>query len=277
MLDCYENVKGKTTLAPTLLERWKTNVKNCRTFPGADIDSDHNLLYADVKLCLKILKKARTLANYDIQSLQDESIKEKYQVEISNTFQALSNTENTPEELWCDFKDNIHKAANKVLGKRKRKAKKPWICEETLQVIDAKRQLRPQSQHSTEINIEYKKLKKDVEKRVREDKELWLEQECSRLEQYNAMHNSREFLKAAKTFDRKTATRNSNIKDKDGKLLTQSAEIKGRWREFAEELYENTDHDPPPIIEVNPSIREPSILLEEIEQAISKLGNNNLE
>ncbi|XP_072046428.1 uncharacterized protein [Amphiura filiformis] len=88
------------------------------------------------------------------------------------------------------------------------------------------------------------------------------------------MHNSREFFKAAKNFDRKTATRNSNIKDKDGKLLTQSAEIKGRWREFAEELYENTDHDPPPIIEVNPSTSEPSILLEEIEQAISKLGNN---
>ncbi|XP_072046427.1 probable tubulin polyglutamylase ttll-15 [Amphiura filiformis] len=102
-------------------QRWKTNVKNCRTFPGADIDSDHNLLYADFKLRLKILKKARTLANYDIQSLQDVSIKEKYQVEISNTFQALTNTENTPEELWCDFKDNIHKAANKVLGKGKQR------------------------------------------------------------------------------------------------------------------------------------------------------------
>jgi exonuclease III len=81
-------------------QRWKTNVTNCRTFPGADIDSDHNLLYADFKLHLKKLKKASTITKYDIESLQNLETKEKYKVAVSNAFQLLTSTENTPQELW---------------------------------------------------------------------------------------------------------------------------------------------------------------------------------
>ncbi|ESO04351.1 hypothetical protein HELRODRAFT_133761, partial [Helobdella robusta] len=38
--------------------RWKTFVKNCKTYTGADCDTDHNLLVATLKF--KVKKKAKT-------------------------------------------------------------------------------------------------------------------------------------------------------------------------------------------------------------------------
>ena len=51
-------------------QRWKSSIVNSRTLPSADIDSDHNLLYADVCLKLKRLKKSRTIDKYDLESIK---------------------------------------------------------------------------------------------------------------------------------------------------------------------------------------------------------------
>jgi len=36
----------------SITQRWKTSLMNCRTYPGADCDTDHQLLVATVKVRL---------------------------------------------------------------------------------------------------------------------------------------------------------------------------------------------------------------------------------
>ena len=86
-------------------QRWRNSIINCRTLPGADIDSDHNLLMADMKLKLKCPKKGINTPKYDIESLKNPDTRGKYSVEISNRFQLLADTERTPNELWNVVKE----------------------------------------------------------------------------------------------------------------------------------------------------------------------------
>ena len=72
------------------------------------------------------------------------------------------------------------------------------------------------------------------------------------------------------TFYKKIGT----IKDKNGKDLTEAAEIKKRWQEYREELYKTARNDP-----VNHSAvvthLEPDILECELKWALGKITMNN--
>ncbi len=65
-------------------QQWKSNVKNVRTRPGADCNSDHQLLTADVKFKLKKMKQPPHPIRLDYKTLNDE-----YRVRVTNRFEAL--------------------------------------------------------------------------------------------------------------------------------------------------------------------------------------------
>ena len=78
-------------------------ILNSRTLSSADIDSDHNLLYADVCLKLKRLKKSRTIDKYDLESIKAPDIQERYAVEIKKPVSTTDNSRKDPDEIWCDI------------------------------------------------------------------------------------------------------------------------------------------------------------------------------
>ena len=243
--------------------------------PGADIDSDHNLLIADMRLKLKRPKKSANIPKYDIESLKNQDISQKYSIEVSNRFQLLSDTERTPNELWNVVKDTIHETASKILGKPKPKPKKPWISPDTFDLIDKKRQLRQQRLQSEEANERYKTTKHSVQTGIRSDKDNWLEEQCTILEELNAKNNSRDFFKSVNKLTKKVSHRSGNIRSKTGRLLTEVNDIKDRWKEFAEDLYDKTDHTTlTPDIPITPQILEPDILRDEVARALHHLPNN---
>ena len=46
-------------------KRWKSAVRNCRAYQGADISSDHSLVLANIKLRLKKTRSRRSPPNYE--------------------------------------------------------------------------------------------------------------------------------------------------------------------------------------------------------------------
>ena len=61
----------------SIAQRWKTNLMNCRTYPGADCDTDHQLLVATVKV--RLAKRQR---QYSIPPLNLEELKEEKAVHL---------------------------------------------------------------------------------------------------------------------------------------------------------------------------------------------------
>ena len=73
----------------------------------------------------------------------------------------------------------------------------------------------------------------------------------------------------------KSTARLAVIKDEDGKILTESGEIKDRWKRYCEELYASQETDGvPDNAEEDSCEDEPDILLSEVTNAIQHLKNN---
>ena len=73
----------------------------------------------------------------------------------------------------------------------------------------------------------------------------------------------------------KSTARLAVIKDEDGKILTESEEIKDRWKCYCEELYASQETDGVPDNADEDSCEdEPDILLSEVTNAIQHLKNN---
>ena len=73
----------------------------------------------------------------------------------------------------------------------------------------------------------------------------------------------------------KSTARLAVIKDEDGKILTESEEIKDRWKRYCEELYASQETDGVPDNADKDSCEdEPDILLSEVTNAIQHLKNN---
>ena len=74
-------------------KRFKTsvNIAKTRSFPGADIGSDHELVMITFKLDLKRAKKqCNTRIRFDLEKLKDPEVAEIFQAKIEAKFAALS-------------------------------------------------------------------------------------------------------------------------------------------------------------------------------------------
>ena len=111
--------------------RFKNSVFQCKTYPGADIGSDHNPVIAKIKLKLKKIPKAtRKPPKVDIAKLKSEEIQSKYFIEVTNRYSVLSAVSNDDlneeEEIEHDYKclkDSIlhgNESAPKVEKKSKK-------------------------------------------------------------------------------------------------------------------------------------------------------------
>ena len=63
-------------------------------------------------------------------------------------------------------------------------------------------------------------------------------------EENNRMENTRDLFKKIKDTRGTFYAKMGSIKDRNGMDLTEAEDIKKRWQEFREELYEKDLHDP---------------------------------
>ena len=78
---------------------------------------------------------------------------------------------------------------------------------------------------------------------VRRDKKAFLSDQCKEIEENNKMEKTRDLFKKIRDtkgiFHAKTGT----IKDRNVMDLTEAEDIKKRWQEYTEELYNKDLHD----------------------------------
>ena len=90
--------------------------------------------------------------------------------------------------------------------------------------------MKREKERHTHLNAEFQKT-------ARRAKKAFLSEQCKEIEENSRMGKTRELFKKIEdtkgTFHAKMAT----IKDRNGKELTETEEIKKRWQEYTEELY----------------------------------------
>ena len=113
--------------------KYKQCVTNARSFPSADVGSDHQLVLANLRLKFKTKRKPNYPIQYDIFRLKDPQIKSNYEVEIGGRFAPLLSLPDTDTQtMWEEVKTAFSETSKKILGSRKANSNKPWISEEVI-------------------------------------------------------------------------------------------------------------------------------------------------
>jgi hypothetical protein len=83
---------------------------------------------------------------FNLKQLNDEEVKEKYQVTIKNKFAALENLDDNGDinKAWETIREIIRISAKESIGLCESKSYKPWFDEECLKLVDRRKQAKLQ-------------------------------------------------------------------------------------------------------------------------------------
>ncbi|GFR77600.1 RNA-directed DNA polymerase from mobile element jockey-like [Elysia marginata] len=154
-------------------QRYKSSINKAmtRTYPGADIGSDHDLVLATFKLKLNSERKAKSpRLHFDLEKLKDPNISETFRAQIGGKFAALTLIDNDVDTMANSLKEVLVSTAEEVLG-MKRRTIQPWVTNEVLDLCDKRREFRKRKFGSNVAMENYKLANKAVRKKMKEAKE----------------------------------------------------------------------------------------------------------
>ncbi|XP_018022732.1 craniofacial development protein 2-like [Hyalella azteca] len=189
--------RGKNQIDHLLINgRWRSSVLDTRAQRGADINSDHYLVRTRITLSRSTHRNNNQVKpRLDVDRLRNDEMKKKYCMAVINKLDTTRNESDNIEEIWEQQKNAYTKAAEEVLGYKKR-VNKPWISNDTWRLIDERRtaKIRVESTRSERIKNrmreEYREKDREVKRSVREDKRMWMSEKAAKAQ--NAAENGRQ-------------------------------------------------------------------------------------
>ena len=254
--------------------RFRTGINKAktRTFPGADIGSDHDLVIMNFKVRLKKIKTHSNMRmKFNLDKLKDRDISKAFLATIGGRFAPLMTMEENVETLATSFSKIMTETATEVLGKQRRKTQR-WTTDDILDLCDRRRELKKDK--NTENGAqEYRLVNKMIRKKMKRAKEEWIEAQCTEIEDNLNRNNSRRAYQIVKELTQQRQAKVSTIHDKDGNCLIEEEEILKRWTEYCSELYNQPTLGDPNILIGPESSNEDDfpILRSEVEAAIRSL------
>ncbi|KAK6032379.1 reverse transcriptase [Ostertagia ostertagi] len=120
--------------------RYRSSLKDVRAMRGPDCGSDHYLLRAVVQLRLQCAKRGKRQPKVDWEQLLKLEVKQGFQIALSNQFAAFTEVGTVDEEERQTAKV-ITECATQLCPVLRRRTK-PWISDETLQLVDKRRKVK---------------------------------------------------------------------------------------------------------------------------------------
>ena len=117
--------------------------------------------------------------------------------------------------------------------------KAKWLSDEALQIVVKRREVkgRGEKERYTHWNAEFQRI-------ARRDKEAFFSDQCKEIEEKNRMGKTRDRFKKIRDAKGNFHAKMRAIKDRNVMDLTETEDIKKRWQEYTEELYNKDLHDP---------------------------------
>ena len=121
--------------------------------------------------------------------------------------------------------------------------------------------------------MRYKHLNAEFQRTERRDKKAFISDQCREIEENNRIGKTRDFFKNIRDTKGKFHAKMGSIKDRNVMDLTEAEDIKKRWQEYTEELYNKDLHAPINHDGVITDL-EPEILECEVKWALESITTN---
>ena len=123
------------------------------------------------------------------------------------------------------------------MEKKCKKAK--WLSEEALQISVKRREAKSKGEKER-----YKHLNAEFQTTARRDKKAFFSDQCKEIEENNRIGKTRDHFKKIRDTKGTYHAKMGSIKDRNGMDLTEAEDIKKRWQEYTEELYQKRSSRP---------------------------------
>ncbi|KAL1446126.1 hypothetical protein WDU94_014018 [Cyamophila willieti] len=222
-------------------QRFKNSIMNAKTYPGADVHSDHNLLAAELRTRLKHVKKKATCKKWNTEKLRTNEA-EQYQSEIEEKLKNITPLDSVKEE-WNAMKDTILDSLEKNIGKKTERTRKEWITKEMLDKMEERRRWKNDS--TDKGRKQYKKLNNELRRETDKAREKWMEEQCEKIEELEKYSKTEEMYKVVKNLTKKKPKpiAKQGMKKKDGLITSNIEENKEIWIEYIKDLYDSQAND----------------------------------
>lgn len=248
--------------------RWRTSVRDAKTYPGMDCGSDHNALVAEV--CLRLKRPTRNAGSPNKWYLGRN---ETYKTKVVEAVHGIATQDMEPlsaEELWKKFKRALEAPTENI--KPNANPRKPWISDETWNLIRDRQETKSQGiSHGNNLD-RYNELTRGINRALRRDKDDFITSICKEIEQHANKNEPRDLFKRVRFLSRSFQPRHLPVKDDSGHTLTDKADIIERWRLYCENLMAPEEDPHPTNTMEEREFTEPIILRSEVESATRKLS-----
>ena len=110
--------------------------------------------------------------------------------------------------------------------------KAKWLFEEALQIAVKRREMKSKGEKER-----YKHLNAEFQRIARRDKKAFFSDQCKEIAENNRMGKTRDLFKKIRDTKGTFHAKMCSIKDRNGLDLTEAEDIKKRWQEYKEKLY----------------------------------------
>ena len=142
-----------------------------------------------------------------------------------------------PDELWTEGRDIVQETGIKTIPMQNKCKKAKWLSGQDLEIAVKRREAKSKGEKER-----YKHLNAEFQRIARRDKKAFLCDQCKEIEENNRMGKTRDLFKKIRDTKGIFHAKMGSKKDRNGMDLTEAEDIKKRWQEYTEELYEKELH-----------------------------------
>ncbi|PNF14567.1 hypothetical protein B7P43_G14130 [Cryptotermes secundus] len=229
--------------------RFRNSVKDVKTLPGADIDSDHNLLVAKFRTRLKkIIRFQKRRPRWDLEKLyaQRQSMQETLEEKLS----AIESESGNAEVQWNNIKECMLDTISELVGKVEEIARKQWVTQEMMSKMEERRKWK--NVNNEEGRRKYRRLRNELKRATDRTKKEYLEKICNEIIEFQ--RTGRYDLIYMKTkelgWKENHGIQNIDIEDSQGNRIVGQRQVLKIWENYITELYDRPNR--PETLEVEP-------------------------
>ena len=199
-------------------------MKDVQTLPGADTDSDHNLIFA--KICIrlrKIIRFQKRRPQWDLEKLYAQ--RQRVQDTIEEKLGIIGCDSGNIEVQWNNIQECVLDNVGDLVGKVEKRARKSWITQEIIRKMDERRKWK--NVNTEEGRKNYRRLRSGLERATDNAKKEYLENICNEIMEFQ--RTGRYCLMYMKTkelgWKETQGIQNIGIEDSHGNRIIEQGQV----------------------------------------------------